>query len=148
MNIQHFPVVCSTLLFWKGGSGERKVREQGFPRLGSFHGRGTRPDELRQVEHLFKTAGSDAKLCLCFPTVCGCALVGSPDGLAQPCSGWNRAEDTWRVRSTKQAHQDSGARLYFTIAGKCCIQQCNNPDRAEQWYWEKILSDLERDRGV
>jgi uncharacterized iron-regulated protein len=55
-------------------------------------------------------AGSDAKLSLCSPTVCGCALVGSPDGLAQPCSGWNRAEDTWRVRSTKQAHQDSGER--------------------------------------
>jgi hypothetical protein len=24
----------------------------------------------------------------------------------------------------------------------------NHPDRPEQWYWEKILYDLERDRGV
>jgi hypothetical protein len=24
----------------------------------------------------------------------------------------------------------------------------NYPDRSEQWYWEKILHDLERDRGV
>jgi hypothetical protein len=24
----------------------------------------------------------------------------------------------------------------------------NNPDRSEQWYWEKVLHDLERDRGV
>jgi hypothetical protein len=57
---------------------ERKVRSWGatfvgeaspselrlFPRLGSFHGRGTRPDELRQVKHLFKRASF---LCLGFP---------------------------------------------------------------------------------
>ncbi|PSB56897.1 hypothetical protein [Chamaesiphon polymorphus] len=24
----------------------------------------------------------------------------------------------------------------------------SNPDRSEQWYWEKILYDMERDRGV
>jgi hypothetical protein len=24
----------------------------------------------------------------------------------------------------------------------------NQPDRSEQWYWEKVLYDLERDRGV
>jgi hypothetical protein len=24
----------------------------------------------------------------------------------------------------------------------------NHPDRSEQWYWEKVLYDLERDRGV
>jgi hypothetical protein len=24
----------------------------------------------------------------------------------------------------------------------------NTPDRSEQWYWEKILYDLERDRRV
>jgi hypothetical protein len=24
----------------------------------------------------------------------------------------------------------------------------NNPDRMEQWYWEKILYDMERDRGL
>jgi lipoate synthase len=23
----------------------------------------------------------------------------------------------------------------------------NHPDRSEQWYWEKILHDIERDRG-
>jgi uncharacterized membrane-anchored protein YhcB (DUF1043 family) len=24
----------------------------------------------------------------------------------------------------------------------------NYPDKSEQWYWEKILYDMERDRGV
>jgi hypothetical protein len=24
----------------------------------------------------------------------------------------------------------------------------NSPDRSEQWYWEKILYDMERDRGL
>jgi hypothetical protein len=28
------------------------------------------------------------------------------------------------------------------------IARRHNPDRSEQWYWEKILYDLERDRGV
>jgi hypothetical protein len=28
------------------------------------------------------------------------------------------------------------------------IARRNNPDRTEQWYWEKILYDMERDRGV
>jgi hypothetical protein len=28
------------------------------------------------------------------------------------------------------------------------IARRNSPDRSEQWYWEKILYDLERDRGV
>lgn len=23
----------------------------------------------------------------------------------------------------------------------------NNPNRVEQWYWEKIIYDMERDRG-
>jgi hypothetical protein len=28
------------------------------------------------------------------------------------------------------------------------IARRNNPERTEQWYWEKILYDMERDRGV
>jgi hypothetical protein len=28
------------------------------------------------------------------------------------------------------------------------IARRNNPDRSEQWYWEKILYDMERDRGA
>jgi hypothetical protein len=28
------------------------------------------------------------------------------------------------------------------------IARRNDPDRSEQWYWEKILYDMERDRRV
>jgi hypothetical protein len=49
---------------------------------------------------------------LCFPTVKRIKTAGSDlrsSGNPTVC-GWNRAEDTWRVRSTKQANQDSGER--------------------------------------
>lgn len=61
--------------------------------------------------------------------------------------------DTWKQKS---AVDPDIRRRTIVIAGHDMerierlldIARRNNPDRSEQWYWEKILYDLERDRGV
>jgi hypothetical protein len=74
--IQHFPVICSTLLVRKGGSGERGAKSAilGFA----------------QVEHLFKTAGSAHPLSRRETKACALALakpaVGTASALADTAS--------------------------------------------------------------
>jgi hypothetical protein len=61
--------------------------------------------------------------------------------------------DTWKQKS--EVNPDTRRRA-IVIAGHDMerierlleIARRNSPDRTEQWYWEKILYDMERDRGV
>ena len=61
--------------------------------------------------------------------------------------------ETWKQKS--EVNPDTRRRA-IVIAGHDMerierlleIARRNNPDRMEQWYWEKILYDMERDRGV
>jgi hypothetical protein len=52
-------------------SGERKVREQGFPRLDSPFLTGNPSKGESQLEHLFKTAGRDDLTCWGFGQIWG-----------------------------------------------------------------------------
>jgi cytochrome c-type biogenesis protein CcmH/NrfG len=61
--------------------------------------------------------------------------------------------DTWKQKS--EVNPETRRRA-IVIAGHDMerierlleIARRNNPERTEQWYWEKILYDMERDRGV